>query len=70
MFNVFKKTKQEKTKQEKNSQEKTGQDQNNAEVALAPNQDQSVNVNKHEPSADKPKIHGEEGVCCGGCGGE
>ena len=30
----------------------------------------SQQLNAKDNDQDKPKVHGEDGVCCGGCGGQ
>ncbi len=54
MFNIFKK-----------STEQTS----NEEASSKPDQFKSA-VDANTPIPEKKKVHGEDGVCCGSCGGE
>ena len=31
---------------------------------------QNNGVDQYSPETDKKKVHGEDGVCCGSCGGQ
>jgi CCGSCS motif protein len=54
MFNIFKKNNQQAT----------------SEVAKKSDQLDNAVDEQSNIESEKEKIHGKDGVCCGGCGGE
>lgn len=62
MFNLFKKannnTTQNAAATAEYTEQQSAQQYDNADTA------------SQELKESKPKVHGEDGVCCGGCGGQ
>lgn len=54
MFNIFKANKA----------------QTNDDVSAHSNEFESAVKSNSKEEGEKKKVHGEDGVCCGGCGGE
>jgi CCGSCS motif protein len=54
MFNIF----------------KTNKAQTNDDVSAQSNELENAVKNNSKQKGEKKKIHGEDGVCCGGCGGK
>ncbi|TWX72032.1 CCGSCS motif protein [Colwellia demingiae] len=54
MFNIF----------------KTNKEQTNDDVSAQSNELESAVKNNSNEEGENKKVHGEDGVCCGGCGGE
>ncbi|PKH88083.1 MULTISPECIES: CCGSCS motif protein [Colwellia] len=54
MFNIF----------------KTNKAQTNDNVSAQSNEHDNAVKNNSTEEEENKKVHGEDGVCCGGCGGE